>query len=134
MTNGERWFSDYTRKGKTMETTRITDHTAENRYAYDWGPCSFQRGFAQVDTPQDASYFGTWCNPFTLKIVEYCEGDTTIQAAANDTEFVDALRVIDKWNRDQDDRPHSRGAKIDGMCDDELIAKFEVMGLADLLH
>ena len=31
-----------------------------DRYTYDFGLCSFEKGWAQVDTAQDASYFGTW--------------------------------------------------------------------------
>ena len=27
---------------------------------YEFGLCSYEKGWAQVDTAQDASYFGTW--------------------------------------------------------------------------
>ena len=30
-----------------------------DRYTYDFGHCSYENGWAQVDTAQDASYFGT---------------------------------------------------------------------------
>ena len=34
-----------------------------DRYVYDFGLCTYEKGWAQVDTAQDASYFGTWANP-----------------------------------------------------------------------
>ena len=39
-----------------------------DRYVYDFGLCSYENGWAQVDTAQDASYFGTWANPTRLMI------------------------------------------------------------------
>ena len=112
-----------------MLTQRLFDANTD-RYAFDFDACHFKKGYAQIDTHQDASYFGTWANPFCLKIVTYAEGDITIQTAKTDTEFAAAIKRIDQWNREQD----ARGAKIDGMCDDEIIAKFELLGLHDLLH
>ena len=50
-----------------------------DRYVYDFGLCSYENGWAQVDTAQDASYFGTWANPTRLMIFSYCEGDTTLK-------------------------------------------------------
>ena len=32
-------------------------------YVYDFGLCSYENRRAQVDTAQDASYFGTWAKP-----------------------------------------------------------------------
>ena len=31
-----------------------------DRYVYDFGLCNHEKGWAQVDTAQDASYFGKW--------------------------------------------------------------------------
>ena len=47
-----------------------------DRYSFDFKLCTPKNGWAQVDTSQDASYFGTWANPFERKTVSYCEGDT----------------------------------------------------------
>ena len=49
-----------------------------DRYILDFGACSSKNGFAQIDTDQDASYFGMWCNPVSLRLVSFCEGDFTI--------------------------------------------------------
>ena len=45
------------------------------RYHFDFGECSHHLGYAQVDTSQDAPYFGIWTNPTTLTTVSYIEGD-----------------------------------------------------------
>jgi hypothetical protein len=34
-----------------------------DRYRFDFDLCSCARGWAQVDTAQDASRFGTWASP-----------------------------------------------------------------------
>ena len=53
-----------------MKITR--EFAAADRYTYDFGLCSYENGWAQVDTAQDASYFGTWANPTRLMIFSYC--------------------------------------------------------------
>ena len=101
-----------------------------NRYAYDFGKCSFKNGFAQVDTSQDASYFGTWANPETLTVITYAEGDTTIRIAETTEEFVEELQTIKKWNEDN-------GYKflgIDPGCGGKLKESFQSIGLGELLH
>ena len=101
-----------------------------DRYVYDFGLCSYENGWAQVDTAQDASYFGTWVNPARLMIFSYCEGDTTLKEAASLEEFAAELRVIDAWNR-----AHGYGpAGIDPGFDAAMKAGFEGLGLADMLH
>ena len=49
-----------------------------DRYVFDFGACSIERGWAQLDTGQDASYFGTWLNPTKRQTFNYCEGDVTL--------------------------------------------------------
>ena len=39
-----------------------------DRYTYDFGLCTYEKGWAQVDTAKDASYFGTWASPTRLMI------------------------------------------------------------------
>ncbi len=80
-----------------MKITR--EFAAADRYLYDFGLCSYENGWAQVDTAQDASYFGIWANPTRRMIFSYCEGDTTLKEAASPDEFAAELREIDAWNR-----------------------------------
>jgi len=105
-------------------------YSMTDRYAYDFGKCSYKNGFAQVDTSQDASYYGTWANPETLIIVSYCEGDVTIKTADTVEEFVEELKAIKKWN---DDNGY-RFLGIDPGCGKALKARFQAIGLGELLH
>lgn len=108
----------------------IREFVPADRYVYDFGPCSYEKGFAQIDTAQDASYFGTWCSPTKRAIVSYCEGDVTTTLCETDEEFVATVRQIGEWNVAAGYGP----ARIDpGFCPD-MRAAFERLGLADLLH
>lgn len=111
-----------------MKITR--EFAPADRYLYDLGPCSYENGFAQIDTKQDASYFGTWANPTALVVFSYCEGDTTLKQCETADEFAAEIRAIDAWNV-------SNGyghARIDPGFDPAMKAAFELVGLADLLH
>ncbi len=124
-----------------MKTTNSFDDDMDRcRYTYDNGECSISNGFAQVDTRQDASYYGTWANPRTFTIVCYCEGDVSRQVAENAEEFVAAMRELKRWACG-DDTPGATGlgwAKsrfgIDPGFDEPLKQAFEEIGLGDLLH
>ena len=100
-----------------------------SRYAFDFGLCTPQQGWAQVDTRQDAWYFGTWTNPALRQIVCYCEGDITVECADDDAEYVEALRALQRWNVENG---HWKG--IDTMLDADIARAFERLGLDDLLH
>ncbi|MCG9132738.1 hypothetical protein J5I95_13755 [Candidatus Poribacteria bacterium] len=101
-----------------------------NRYDFDWGECSASKGFAQVDTTQDASYFGIWTNPFDFITVSYTEGDIYRNTAESAEEYIAFLREM-----------HSDYEKmgqpiigIDPMLNDDLCQRFIALGLTDLLH
>lgn len=111
-----------------MKTTR--EFAPADRYLYDFGPCSSGNGWAQVDTAQDASYFGNWANPTKLLFFSYCEGDTTLVECETEAEFVDYLRKTADWYAKNDGAP----AKIDPGLNEEITAAFTKLGLADLLH
>lgn len=112
-----------------METIRGFEMGIE-RYTFDWGACSSRKGWAQIDTGQDASYFGTWANPEKLQIFSFVEGDTCLRKAETPDEFVTEIRGIKTWN---DESGH--GFKgIDTLCVDAITERFEALGLGDLLH
>ena len=101
-----------------------------DRYVYDFGLCSYEYGWAQVDMAQDASYFGTWANPTRFLIFSYCEGDTTLMEAVSNEEFAAELREIEAWNR-----AHGFGAaRIDPGFDPAMKAAFIALGLEEMLH
>lgn len=69
-----------------------------DRYKYDFKECTPSQGWAQLDTSQDASYFGTWINPSQCQILCYCEGDVTLCLFDTDDELVAELELIKRWN------------------------------------
>jgi hypothetical protein len=101
-----------------------------DRYRYHFDLCSCTRGWAQVDTAQDASWFGTWASPAERKIRNFAEGDVTRSVCDTEEEFAAALRAIDRWNRDQGNGP----ARIDPGLYPALKTAFEAVGLGDMLH
>lgn len=105
----------------------ITDFKPADRYVYDMGICSSGKGFAQVDTSQDAHYFGTWANPTTLQIVCYCEGDVTLQTAETKWEFIETILKLVTWE-------HYTFKGIDPMCNESIEKGFRELGLGNLLH
>lgn len=111
-------------------TTIKRFHLDADRYLFDFKRCKASDGWAQVDTSQDASYYGTWCNPFQLKLVTYCEGDVTIQNYENPIKFSDGIRELVQWNKDY-------GHKLIGIdpgFNDKLKTRLSEYGLGDLLH
>lgn len=62
-----------------------------DRYQFDFGECSYAQGFCQIDTTQDASYYGNWINLTSRKAVVYAEGDISRIIFDGDKEMVDWL-------------------------------------------
>lgn len=101
-----------------------------NRYKFDFSLCSITNGFAQVDTSQDAWYYGTWANPYTRTIVYYAEGDLIVMEAETDEEFVQELRVFKDWN----DKTENRFKGIDTGYSYELRDAFVRIGAEEFLY
>ena len=95
-----------------------------DRSHFDFGQCSYKKGFAQVDTSGDAPYFGLWANPNTLEIVQYCEGDVTELKAETETEFTEALQEMNKFYTD---------FRIDASLQPAMEKRFISLGLEVLL-
>lgn len=101
-----------------------------NRYDFDFGECHVSLGYAQVDTSQDAPYFGIWTNPTTLNTVSYMEGDVIRETAESVEEYVAYIR---KMVADYEEM--GRPVKgIDPMLNSEIENRFKEIGLGDLLH
>lgn len=100
-----------------------------DRYSFDlW--LSPRKGWAQVGTGQDAWYFGTWANPFTLSIASYTEGDVVFRHCGTPEAFAAGLRHIRDWN---EENGHVFSG-IDCMCVPEIEARFSSLGLSGLTH
>jgi hypothetical protein len=70
------------------------------RYYYDFNQCTPSKGWAQFDSQQDASYYGTWVNPSTCQILRFAEGDETLETYDDQEEFIQGLSAFCKWNED----------------------------------
>lgn len=100
-----------------------------DRYVFDFKLCNYRDGWAQIDTDQDASYFGNWANPFALKVVTYCEGDVTVCTAETEEEFAAHIEETAEWTKN-----YGYKFAIDGMCQDRIISEFNRLGLGHFLH
>lgn len=68
-----------------METTET--HIADaNRYQFDGNLIG--QGYAQIDSEQDAWYFGTWLHPKKLHMITYAEGDVIAHQFESAEEFI----------------------------------------------
>lgn len=101
-----------------------------DRYLYDFQVCTPSKGFAQVDTGQDASYYGNWANPFEFILVSYCEGDITKTTCKDAAEFIEQVREIKSWNIENG----HKFSGVDTLCNDKIHAQFIKLGLSDLFH
>lgn len=101
-----------------------------DRYKYDFGQCSYKNGWTQIDTGQDASYFGTWINPILRQTLCYCEGDVTLCKFDTDAELVEEVESIKKWNEENGHGPIG----IDPGFGEDLKASLVAAGLKQYLH
>lgn len=100
-----------------------------DRYSFDFKKCVPSDGWAQLDTKQDASYYGNWVNPLKLELLSYCEGDITHTQCETETEFVRTLTATIQWHAERAFNP-----KIDGMCNTTIIEAFERLGFKECMH
>lgn len=105
-------------------------HEDSDRYQFDFYECSSKKGYAQIDTDQDAWYYGHWANPTELKFVGYCEGDVTRIQFDNPAEFCQYIR---QWCENAAHYDGKR-AKIDALGNPPVITAFKKLRLDDLLH
>jgi len=110
-----------------ITTTRLFEQS--DRYQFDFKICTYAKGWAQLDTSQDASYFGTWINPAERKIANYCEGDVTIQTAETDAELAQLVSEIKEWN----DKQGHRFIGIDPGYGEDMQCRLVAAGLGGYL-
>lgn len=95
-----------------MATTIQRDFAPADRYLYDFKVLTVSKGWAQLDTRQDASYFGQWINPVERKIFCYCEGDCILTRCETDADLVSEVAQCDEWNREQGYRKFSNDKHV----------------------
>jgi len=108
-----------------MAIKKETFFESVDRYAFDFNMCRSSKGYAQLETSEDASYFGNWVNFRDYKIVSYCEGDITIESCDTKEEFKKLLKkTVDFYKFDQE---NFKG--IDLLCNEKIINDFNKLGL-----
>jgi len=112
-----------------MAVKKIHEFDPCDRYFFDLDVCSVSKGYAQVDTSLDASYYGTWANPVTFKIVNYCEGDIYVTLCDTLAEFIAEIYAIKQWHISQGNK-----FGVDPGLNPERIKQWENIGLKELLH
>lgn len=112
----------------TIKRQSGSDGPFADRYKYDSKHCTLAEGWAQVDTRQDASYYGTWTNPTRRAVFNYAEGDTYLVTADTDEEYKTILMETVNWNKEC-----GYWIGIDAGSG-ELRDKFIALGLEELLH
>ena len=101
-----------------------------DRYVFDFDICSARNGWSQIDSGQDAWYYGQWGNPTTLQLMSYTEGDICKTTCENKKEFAEEVRALDAWHKEYEEK----GIKIDALCDPGMVDAWKALGLGDLLH
>lgn len=129
------------RKGKDMSKIVRGFEAQTERYAFDFDRCTYANGWAQVDTYQDASYFGIWTNPDLREIVTYCEGDVTREICDDDGDYRAALVACltfykgpwRAWRAGEVQTRHAT-AMVDCFTVPAMRDRFVSLGLASYLH
>ena len=80
------------------DVTIIREFAPVDRYPYDFRVCTIARGWAQIDTGQDASYYGQWINPAKREIFAYCEGDRILTRCKTDAALCAEIARMKAWN------------------------------------
>jgi hypothetical protein len=101
-----------------------------DRYSFDFGCCSAEHGWAQVDSDQDAAYYGVWAQPTELKMFSFAEGDLCLKEAETREEFVAEMRAFAAFEIEQG----RQAPRIDPGLRPEIHDAFVALGLGDMLH
>jgi len=113
-----------------MAKTITRDFAPADRYLYDFRYCTVANGWAQVDTSQDASYFGQWVNPVKRQVFAYVEGDLILTHVDTDSELQAEFAEMKRWNEQQG----HRFLGIDPGFSESLKASLISAGLQEYLH
>jgi hypothetical protein len=104
---------------------RLTEFADGDRYAYDFGLCA---DFAQVNTSEDASWFGIWACPSRLVVFTFCEGDCSTVQCDTPAEFCDEIHRV----RDFAER-QGGFLGVDPGTDAAKVQAWRALGLGELL-
>lgn len=109
-------------------------HIDADRYLFDFKLCQYAQGWAQWNTTQDASYYGTWINPFRLAIVNYAEGDVTVTKCVSEAEFKAAARETAAWHRAAGYSANIDPGLPENPSSAQIFTRLRALGLIELMH
>jgi hypothetical protein len=113
--------------------TRSSAGPFAERYQYDFKICTPAKGWAQLDTGQDASYYGNWINPFSFELLCFAEGDLDHTKCDGEEDFARTVRECIAWHKEHGHWDRYSG--IDrGISNPAIAEAFERMGLGGFLH
>jgi hypothetical protein len=102
----------------------------QDRYYFDFKVCNSRNNYAQIDTSQDAFYYGMWANPFDLIIITFAEGDVIKQTCDTKEEFIQVIKDTKQWCIDSGHE--FRG--IDSLLNNAVEKQFVELGLQEFMH
>ena len=104
-----------------MAVTKTEMHISGDRYQFDWKLRALD-GWVQLDTDQDASYYGHWASPSKLTIIAFIEGDVIKHVCDTIEEWQQEVLRYRDWHVGQDG-----WMKADCGCVKELEEQFTFM-------
>ena len=114
-----------------MTVTINREFAPADRYRYD---NVLPGDFAQIDTSQDASYYGNWASAKRRVLFCYCEGDCTTTECDTDEEFRAEILKIKQWHEDNGLRFLGIDPGWAAISNPDLKQPWIDCGLSDLLH
>jgi hypothetical protein len=112
-----------------MTVTTADEFCPADRYLYDG---SLPGDFAQLDTSEDASYYGNWASAKRLILFSYCEGDCTTTQCETVEEFRAELEKFQAFCERVGYKFH--GIDPGWIQTEEILQPWRDAGLAHLLH
>lgn len=112
-----------------MTVTTAHEFASASRYTYDTG---LPADFAQLDTSEDASYYGNWASAKRLTLFSYCEGDCTTTICETVEEFRQQINDFQAFCARIG--YEFKGIDPGWIHSDELLQPWRDCGLAHLIH
>jgi len=83
-----------------LDQLKFLSFFMKDRYFFDF-KLDLNR-WLQMDTGQDASYYGNWVNPQLRTHITYCEGDIYVIVSKSDASFMKYMKVTRGWHLNND--------------------------------
>ena len=99
-----------------------------NRYYFD-GKYSCSKGWAQMDTHQDAPYYGHWFNPFERRFISFMESDVCVIVFDDDDEMKKYMDDEKEYHRNNKSK-----CRLDPGFNEELRQKIKDLGMEEFLY